>query len=502
MINRYFGSKEKMKVVLVFLFFTFTMTFHLMHSPMWGDEWVEYDFSQASILTGELYQRIIFTFQPPLYNFIMHFWLMCNQSLLWFRMFNVLIGIGSGFYLYRSLKSLYNLKVANVVLICLAVCYRWVYCVQECSEYGLMLFFLFGALFYYIEVGSQFTWRKVIVFLIFSIGAIYSQYGAVFVIMPLLLLFYSANMFGKNVSNERKIGISVLYFVSFAIFAIPLYVFFLRIQLKSNGMGSNIIPFGLEMCKDMPFIFGRLIGYFLSLNNGEVWDLIWGTFSIGIIICSIYILKYHWTDKIKKNLLSIFWITYILHYFSVKLHIYAMHANASAGFFERYSLFYIPIVCIILPIVFCEVWEIKSIFDVKSIMKVAAGAGILCLTMSYYYMIGNWTKATDNQFAEIWMTNRGWEDTTYVIGPASHSFKYYISHAEGYQEGYLDNARYSVDTENMPARFWLWKLSWGNDYELGITYAEKKGYSIVDYSVPESSDKLTFCYLENIESEN
>jgi len=83
--------------------------------------------------------------------------------------------------------------------------------------------------------------------LIFSIGAIYSQYGAVFVIMPLLLLFYFANLVSKDVPKERKIGISVLYFVSFVIFAIPLYVFFLRIQLKANGMGGNLIPFDLEM---------------------------------------------------------------------------------------------------------------------------------------------------------------------------------------------------------------------------------------------------------------
>lgn len=489
-------NTEKIKTLLVFVFFVFTMVFHLMHSAMWGDEWVEYDFSQAPILTGELYQRIIFTFQPPLYNFIMHFWLMCSQSLVWFRAFNILIGTGAGIFLYLSLKKLYNSKTARIAMISLAVCYRWIYCVQECSEYCLMLFFLFGAIFFYIKACSEFTYRRLIGLCIFCVGAVYSQYGAVFVILPLLLLFYFLNMTDKSASGARKWGISIIYLASLLIFAIPLYVFFFRVQSEANGIATNALPFTWRMCKDIVSIIGQMAGYFFALDRNGAWLWILGLFAVVLIEASVYILYKGKADCIKKSLIVSFWITYILHYFLVQLHVYAMvQANVSAGFFERYSYFYIPIACIVIPIIMCELWnEVESVY-IKNTIRAAAGAGVLCLFLSFYAMMGNWTKATDDGYAKIWMENRGWEDMTYLIGPASYSFRYYVSHADGYQEGYLNNTKTAVDFGDLPSRFWLWKLSWGNDYELAIEEAERLGYTIVDYSVQGSSDKLTFCYL-------
>ena len=85
--------------ITAFCFFVFMMVYKLMNSALWYDEWIEYYFSQKSIMNGELYQSVISTFQPPLYNFLMHFWLKISDSLLWFRLFNVVIGaVGGWFY--------------------------------------------------------------------------------------------------------------------------------------------------------------------------------------------------------------------------------------------------------------------------------------------------------------------------------------------------------------------------------------------------------------------
>lgn len=67
------GKKERNFLFIVFGFFLFTMLFRLTHSALWGDEWVEYQFSQACISTGELYMKVINTFQPPMYNHVMHY---------------------------------------------------------------------------------------------------------------------------------------------------------------------------------------------------------------------------------------------------------------------------------------------------------------------------------------------------------------------------------------------------------------------------------------------
>ena len=73
----------------------------------------------------------------------MHFWLKVNSSLVWFRLFNVVLGTLCGFILYKTLKRLFDFEVAIVSLIIFGCVYQWIYCIQECSEYCLMAFFLF-----------------------------------------------------------------------------------------------------------------------------------------------------------------------------------------------------------------------------------------------------------------------------------------------------------------------------------------------------------------------
>ena len=58
-------KKRNCFIVILFAFFVFMMVFHITHSALWGDEWNEYYFSQASIRNGDMYKRIIGTYQPP-----------------------------------------------------------------------------------------------------------------------------------------------------------------------------------------------------------------------------------------------------------------------------------------------------------------------------------------------------------------------------------------------------------------------------------------------------
>ena len=187
-------KKKNCFIVILFAFFVFMMVFHITHSALWGDEWNEYYFSQASIRNGDMYKRVIGTYQPPLYNFLAHFWLKINKSVLWFRCFNLLFGCASGFFLFYTLKKLYDKKTAGIALCVLGVSYQWIYCVQECSEYTLMLSCLFGALYFYVLVFEKFMYQRMICFIACNVLAIYSQYGLLFFSFPLLLLFFMSNV--------------------------------------------------------------------------------------------------------------------------------------------------------------------------------------------------------------------------------------------------------------------------------------------------------------------
>lgn len=513
-------DREKLLAIVSIFLFIFMMVFHLTHSALWGDEWVEYNYSQASIRNGDLYAKIISTFQPPLYNFIMHFWLKLGTSILWFRFFNVIIGCISGFFLYKTVVLLCDRKTAWFTLIALSVAYRWVYCIQECSEYALMLCGLFGAVYFYTVCSESFSYGRMILFLLFSVMAIYSQYGSVFVALPLLGLFFLREFFSRGSGLMKKIILLLSYAASFVFFAIPLLTFFVIKQMEHNQIGSNTVPITDGFWLDAPFKLGQIIGYFYHLNDSDVWLVVLGIFSIILITASVMVVargKINWT---RRSLIICLWITNAAHYFLVQKHIYAMiHPGKSAGFFGRYSYFYIPLLCVVLPVIFYETKKYalrgteepserndRSEYEEISGRKNAHPRFVSCclittiifgMGISLFSTLQNWNKALDNQFADIWMAHEGWNDTTILYGEiARYGFDYYVSHAAGYQQGYLDKATDQVDNNHLPSSFWAWSSNWAGDgWQNTIDAANAQGYTVTIYYDSDDTGQLAYCTL-------
>lgn len=489
-------KKERMYILLCFAFFLFTMVFNLMHSALWGDEWVEYWYSQASVRTGALYARIISTFQPPLYNVLMYIWLRISKSLLWFRSFNIYIGFASGVFLFLSLRKLYSEKVAAVSLIVLAACYHWVYCIQECSEYALMVFCLFGALYYYIACIEKFTCCRMVMFVLFAVAAMYSQYGAVFVVLPLLLLFYGGIVLSKQEPKSKKLWVTAAYGIAFVAFAVPLYWFFLRHQMANNEIADNTVGFTGQIVQDLPFTFGRIIGYMFNRDSGEVMQVCMSAVSVVMVTAMIFLIARKDLTWVKKSLIIALLGGYLLHYLLVSLHIYAMiHPGESRGFFSRYSYFYIPMFAVALPVLLLEN---KAIFVPGTAWKkTAVGIFAACfVAASFVDVLGNWHKALDDQFAKIWVENEGWNETTYLHG-CVYGFYYYIPHTEGYNGSDLKNVTAAVDFENLPESFWVWRSNWGKDkWQKIVDAAVQQGYDVTVYADAGDVGQLAHCALK------
>jgi len=484
--------------ISAFALFIFTMFFKLNHSALWFDEWVEYYYSQSGLRNGNMYNNIIRTFQPPLYNILMHFWLKLGKSLIWFRSFNMILGIGSGIMLYLSVKELCNKYIACAALIALAVCNRWVFCLQECSEYALMLFFLFASLYFFIMSTTHFSNLKMILFVFSCVGAIYSQYGSVFVVLPLLMLFYGWAIFNKKFTKKQKIYINLYYIFNFIVFAVPLYIFFLQKQMAHNEIGKNTVKLGTSAFKDLFITLGEIISFFYSLNSSNFWLTLGKIFTIILIVISIIIFIKNKTDFTSKALIAALWFAYILHFFLVKLHIYAMiHANQSAGFFGRYSFFYIPLLAIALPVIFYQLYKTKLPVNIKPLFYVFGGIGTICMVISFISTSKNWNKSYDDVYADIWIKNQGYEDTTYLLGSAKFGFDYYISHSDSYKEGYLDNASEKIDFNNLPESFWLWKTNYSNQiWQEAVDTAKQKGYKVTVYDDSDTVGQLAYCTIK------
>ena len=149
-----------------------------------------------------------------------------------------------------------------------------------------------------------------------------------------------------------------------------------------------------------------------------------------------------------------------------------------------------------IPVCFYEIYKMKFTIDVKKVMFVFAGAGVICMSVSLYTLLGNWHKSFDDVYAQIWIDEKGWEDTTYLFGTAVHGFEYYVRENEAYQDGYLDNATMEVDLDNLPDRFWAWRTNWnGGGWQVVIDHAKELGYDVTIYDDSGYTGQLAFCVL-------
>ncbi len=474
-------KKENLFLGAVFSFFVFMMLLQITHSALWGDEWIEYDYSQANISNGDLYNKIISTFQPPLYNFVMHFWLKISKTVLWFRCFNVLLGCISGIFLFLTITKLFNKRAAAFVLCVLAISYQWIYCIQECSEYALMVCCLFGALYFYVITLDNFQYWRMILFILCAVLAMYSQYGAIFVAFPLLFLFFTENMLNRNVDKKRKIWIIFSYIACLFIFAAPLYFCFLQKQMATNQIAGHAVSLTADSLRDFPFILGSILGYLYNLYSGNTWKTLLDIFGFALIVVSVWVMATGKLDWIKRSLIIALWIGYTAHYLLVQLHIYAMvHPDESAGFLARYSYFYIPFLSVVLPIIFIEFYSMIRIGNIGKFYIFFSGVAFaICMSISFFAICNNWRKAYDDEFASVWMKFEGWKEKTYLYGMAPYGFNYYVTHSKGYEDGYLDNATTLVDNYNLPPRFWAWRTNWGGEgWQTTIDTATALGYTV------------------------
>lgn len=95
-----FQRKEYFCLAAVLLVFLLMSLYKLTDAPLWYDEVVEFYYSkylsgpiQGVSIYNSLYERLQFnSFQPPLYNLIMHVWLLFSESEWWFRFSGVVFG--------------------------------------------------------------------------------------------------------------------------------------------------------------------------------------------------------------------------------------------------------------------------------------------------------------------------------------------------------------------------------------------------------------------------
>lgn len=444
---------ENIMAGAAFTFFMLMACYKLTNAPLWFDETIEFWFSK--IMFGKLpyegaglnastnmYQRIVSTYQPPLYNVIMYFWLKFSTTEWWFRFFGVVMGLIGNIAIYKAVKKLSNGVIAAGSVFFSSCVFQLVYYWQECAEYCLMLGTLCWAIYGFICLLHKQTLKNIVLFTILSILPVYSQYGAVFPVAAMLIVSYVYILLKRD--KRAIVNITISYFVALVVAAIPLIYFFMIEQMEHQQGGKiKAIAFAIDgnVFSDMFKNFKAVITWNLFSYYDELVAIV---FSWAFIISIVLILIM--SKKAYVRLLAITnSITWFIYYFAVKLGVYSY-----GSFGSRYNLFFIPLWLIS---VFCFGYQLYELLrktfceKYKNLPYVYAG---ICLTMIVCFMVSSWTlklqynwdKEDMRTAVDTWLEIGAQDSQTIVYYGGCSGFAYYLQQKKDYSPDMENNVIY------------------------------------------------------------
>lgn len=441
-------NNAKIKWLGIGLIFTvyFLVTCHkLINASLWYDETIEYWYSKRMFGTipgisdlPNMYERIISTFQPPLYNFVMHFWLKISDGETWFRFFGVLMGFIGAIGIYKAIKTYGNDMIALSTVVLSIFTYRMVYYYQECAEYCLLLGIIPWCLYFFIRLMQKQNKFNIIIFTILCVLAVYSQYGAAFPVIAMCLCSLCFICLKQN--KSAIVVLSISYAAALIVTALPLMFLFLKPQIM-NQHNENISINNLMSSKWITDLPNDLLDVYkwnfmpFASDFCVTISLIAG---ICIIIFSLFLGNY-----IVKCLIIFNIITWLCYYIAVKLGLYAY-----GNFGNRYNLFFIPVWIVLISISILSIWRkidsyeckkqkvaqlIKKLSNTKHLYLGMCLAILLCFCISNWNNINaNWIKEDIRGAVDKWYEIKGFEQPTLVYYAADSGFAYYVqNHRQG-----------------------------------------------------------------------
>lgn len=454
MIEKY--KADKFITGAVFAFYLFITCYKLTNAPLWFDETIEYWYSKIMFGTlpfegagtggsMNMYERIISTYQPPLYNFIMYFWLKVSDSEWWFRFFGVVMGFIGMLGIYNSVKKLGKSTAAASGAVLFSSCtYILVYYWQECAEYCLMAGSLCWTIYFWISLMQEVSRKNIILFTMSAVIPVYSQYGALF---PVSVMALTAFIYVLS-KRDRKNNVDIIasYACAFVFAAVPLYIFFLKKQMAHQQGGSvslQSISFEKGIVQD---IFSNLFVVFkcnmTSYYTDETTTIL---LAVVLLAFGIVLIK---GGRLVKWIVGVNIFTWMIYYLAVKTGVYSY-----GSFGNRYNLFFVPLWIISGFAVFMELYEIvkANCFLVKKDVHIIYAGILMCFIFCFCIwgweakLQGNWGKQDNKGAVNAWYQQNAAEKDTIVYYAADSGFAYYVR----------ANSAYDSETEkNVVYMYW------------------------------------------------
>lgn len=444
-------KKENLVVFGIFIVIFALYIINITYSGLWYDEAVEYFYSKFTIGevpggfgTQTMYERICETFQPPLYNVLMHIWLSIYDSEWWFRLAGVLTTLAGAPAIYKILKSETDYCWASIGVILYLLSSSITYYALECSEYNLMLCFNAWMIYFYVRTIRMSGLFSLIGFFVFSCMSVYSQYGAAFLVVGLYISLII--VFLKRHDRKSLKNISIVTVLVIVLAVVPLVCFFLVPQMKHQGsIGVSHFPvFVKNILYDyLSGGFAILTFVFTAFGTNKLMNVV----LLGIV-CIAGIFVFVSLIKEKKVLLFVIplLITYTIYFVSVACSFYAYNYwTNSFGCYNlggRYALFFAPLIIVMLVIgIYSVLQDFKSRGNrkYKVVVFLILMGGLLFGGSEIVKIIASpWRKDDIREVTAAWYENDAYNGRTLVHQWDDAMFQFYLIHNKDYDEEFQE----------------------------------------------------------------
>lgn len=437
---------------VAFVYYWIMALYKLTTTPIWQDEAMEYYCSipVKGAIRGiteytTMYERMAYIQQqPPLYNWLMCIWLQIHDSEWWFRFSSVVFVFGAVIALYLIVRKLCNKNIAAFSVIVYSSIYILMYYVKEASEYSLLIMVLLWGIYLYILMLDQITLKRILLFIVFCIVAVYTHYSAVFVIIPMSIgLMYILIKQKRWKLFKLTIACDVLA----SVIGGGILLYFYIIPQTTNRVSTLFSK--KEIIIERGSIFGDFLNSIMcvfrwcTIDVDRDWDRM-GTFICITIVILVLISLYSLIKTNSKYYKTLFWINasvYIIYYIITKLNIYAY-----GWYGNRYNMFLLPLWFIMTVV---SLYEFIQILKSSQNLTVNRSANfikwiILVSTVLYccygdYRIHNHWWKMDLRTVVAEWYEHDGEKIPTLVDYHQRYAFVYYFTHNEKYEENQWSN---------------------------------------------------------------
>lgn len=488
--------------IILLLSFAVVLLSRITRSGLWYDEAIEYFISKGNVGTVPggytlpgMQEMILSTYQPPLYNWVMHIWLLIFEGEVGFRLSGIVFTIIGGIGFSLALSELTDKKYALFGTATYLFSFAIMDYALECAEYNLVLCFLCWTLYFYIKTIKQGLNKSTVGFFIFACLSVYSQYGAVFIVVPLFIHILIVKIKNHAINRCFIISVSITAIVA----AVLLFIYLIP-QMNMQGAISADHSFNTEngnIFKDIFYSLYKQVRFNLGVPMRNRFFL----FVLGMIIVSgiaVFIKK-----ETPHKIILVSAICWALYYIATGFSVYGYKSwdAASLGTNNigyRYGLILIPILTLCVYWAFYKL-NIKGEGKIRKILGL--GSYILCIAtavfVSFYGIkafYGNGIKDDIREVTEIWYEKGAYNSTTYVHDWSEPAFLFYLRHNDNYSSGLQDSINPFSD-----------RIRYG-DKDMIYAYLDEEGlfeenefyYICPRQTYPESYD----IFIECIQKEN